>query len=80
MGKVDIDRVLYLSIFMYIILMALIIFTKPRIMYDEQNKKLRCFGFDEDETLLSLPIVGILLSLCVYITIIAYSRLLSTLE
>lgn len=80
MGKVDIDRVLYLSIFLYIILMALIIFTKPRLMYDEQNKKLRCFGFDDDETLLSLPIVGILLSMCVYITIIAYLRLLSTLE
>lgn len=80
MSKVDIDRILYISIFIYVILMALIIFTKPRIMYDEENKKLRCFGFNDNETLLSLPIVGILLSLSVYITIIAYSRLLSTLE
>jgi hypothetical protein len=80
MGETDIDHILYISIVVYILIMTTLVIAKPRMVYDNKNKKLRSFGYDEHETLFALPVLSILLSIFVYITILSYKFLLSKLE
>lgn len=73
--SVNIDHVLYVSITLYIIFMMGIMLIKPRLMFNDQTKHLRNFGFDDDETLFSLPLLGTLLSICIYMVIMTYNVL-----
>jgi len=80
MGDVDIDRVLYASVIIYLILMITLILIQPSIMFDHKMKKLKSFGFDDKETLFALPVIGIVASVLIYFTSIAYSNVLSSLK
>lgn len=80
MGDSSVDRILYVSIIIYILMMMTFALIKPKFAYDDMNKKLRPFGFDEHETLFALPILSILLCIFVYIIVLTYTCLLSMLK
>lgn len=71
-----IDKVLYISIIAYVFTMISIIVIKPSFMYDKRNSKFKSFGIDENETLLSIPIIGLTTSILIYFLVIAYTVLL----
>jgi hypothetical protein len=55
------------SIIVYIILILLLIYNKPNIIYDKKTKKFKQFGMSEGKSILSLPVLAILLSIIIYI-------------
>ena len=55
------------SIVVYIILILLLIYNKPSIIYNKKTKKFKQFGMAEGKSVLSLPILAILLSIIIYI-------------
>ena len=67
----------YNSIVIYIIIILLIVLSKPDFIYDHEQNKYKEFGIDsENKTLLTLPVVGILLSLIIF-TLFAYIEQIS---
>ncbi len=55
------------SIIVYIILILLLIYNKPSIIYDKKTKKFKQFGMDSGKSVLSLPVLAILMSIIIYI-------------
>jgi hypothetical protein len=55
------------SIIVYIILILLLIYNKPSIIYDKKTKKFKQFGMNSGKSVLSLPVLAILLSIIIYI-------------
>ena len=66
------NKILYTTIVIYVITMFMLIIIKPNIVYDNINKKIKTFGTNENETILSLPIVGILLCISIYFIVVMY--------
>ena len=55
------------SIIIYIITIVLLLYNKPEIIYDKKIKKFKQFGLNKGKSILSLPILAILLSIVIYI-------------
>lgn len=79
MGE-TIDKILYTSVVFYIILMIIIIVLKPQWMYDDKQQKFRSFGTDENETLITMPIVGLTSCIIIYLIIMIYTFLMIKLK
>ena len=60
------DTPVYNAIMFYIIIMCIIVLLRPKFMYNHKTKKFKSFGFDENKTLLSLPVVCIFSSILLY--------------
>ena len=58
---------LYNSIKLYIIIIIIIIFIKPNIIYDKKNNKFKSFGTKKNQTLFSFHVISILLAFSVYV-------------
>lgn len=58
---------IWTPILLYIIILLLIIACKPTLIYDDQKKRFKEFGIDKGKSLLSLPILAILLAIIIYI-------------
>jgi hypothetical protein len=58
---------LYNSIKVYIILIIIIIFIKPELIYDKKNNKFKSFGTKKNQTLLSFHVIAIILAFILYI-------------
>jgi len=67
MGLLNPFNPLINSIIVYIILILLLIYNKPNIIYDKKTKKYKQFGMQSGKSVLSLPILAILLSIVTYI-------------
>lgn len=80
MGDETIDRVLYTAIIAYVLTMSIIIIVKPRVMYDDEQKKFKTFGTKENETILAMPIVGITMCIVVYLIVVMYSFIIKKLQ
>jgi len=50
------------SIIIYVIIIVLLVMTKPNFMYDNNKKQYREFGRTKDKTIFTLPVVAILLA------------------
>ena len=63
------------SIIVYIIIILLLIYNKPNLIYDNKTKKFKQFGMTQGKSILSLPVLAILISIVTYITFsyISYS-------
>lgn len=55
------------SIIVYIIIILLLIYNKPNLIYDKKTKKFKQFGMQKGKSILSLPILAILISIITYI-------------
>lgn len=63
----SIDNPLYNTIIVFTIIMTLIFFIKPEVLYDENKKEFRQFGMSKGKTLMPIYIFGLLLAILIYI-------------
>lgn len=57
---------IYNTIIFFIIIIILIYSIKPNFLYNSSTSSFRSFGFGEDETIFTLPVVAIILALILY--------------
>ena len=60
----DINNPIQNTIIFYLLIMASIVILKPKQFYE--NNKIKSFGFDNNHTILSFHIVGIILPVILY--------------
>ena len=56
----------YNTIIFYTLLMVIILIMKPKIMYSDINKKFKAFGCGNEQTIVSLPFVGLSSAIFLY--------------
>lgn len=73
MSLINSTNSVFNALIIYILIMALLFITKPRIFFNKDNR-MKHFGFnnynsdnESDTTLLSLPLFGILLAMILYL-------------
>lgn len=76
----ELDKILYITLVMYVLLMGSLFVSKPDFMYDKKNGKFRHFGTHKEETILSMATVGISSSILIYLFVTIYIFLLSKLK
>ena len=76
----NIDKILYISMVLYISTMGIILFVRPTLIYDHQINKFKSFGTKTDETLLALPVIGVTLCISIYLLIMIYVFIVSKLQ
>lgn len=59
MGIIDPSTPVYNTIIFYILIVCIILITKPNFMYCYKSKKFKSFGLNDNQTMLSFPIVAI---------------------
>lgn len=55
------------SIMIYIIIMCIILLIKPKFMYCNKNNKFKSFGFSQNKTFFSFPLVAISSAILIYL-------------
>lgn len=60
------NEIVKYSIILYILAIFVIYISKPKMLYDEDKKKFKEFGFEEGKTFFCLPILSILLAFSIY--------------
>jgi len=58
---------LFNSILIYLLIMFLVIYNKPNFIYDKKRKKFKEFGLTNDRSILSLPILSIIIAVVTYV-------------
>ena len=58
---------LFNSIIVYIIIIILLIYNKPNLIYDKKTKKFKQFGMSKGKSILSLPVLAMLIAIITYI-------------
>lgn len=61
----DINNPIQNAIIFYLIIMITIIVMKPKLLYD-QNGNIKQFGFESNQTIISLHLIGIVLPIILY--------------
>jgi hypothetical protein len=67
MGLINPLNPLFNSILVYIIIILLLIYNKPNIIYDKKTKKFKQFGMTHGKSIMSLPVLAIIISIVTYI-------------
>ena len=67
MGLLNPHNPLMNTIIIYIVIIILLIYYKPKIIYDTKTKKFKQFGLNKGKSILSLPILAILIAIITYI-------------
>ena len=67
MGLINPLNPLFNSIIVYIIIILLLIYNKPNLIYDKKTKKYKQFGMNHGKSILSLPILAILIAIITYV-------------
>ena len=67
MGLINPLNPLFNSIIVYIIIILLLIYNKPNLIYDKKTKKFKQFGMNHGKSILSLPILAILIAIITYV-------------
>lgn len=55
------------TIIFYVITILLLLYYKPKLIYDKKTKKFKQFGLNKGKSILCLPILSILISIIYYI-------------
>lgn len=61
------DNPVYNTIIVFTVIMALLYITKPNVIYDNNKKEFRQFGTTNGKTILPIYVIGILLSIILYV-------------
>lgn len=64
---IDPTSPLYNTIIFYILIISIILITKPSFLYCNKTNKFKPFGCNDNETLLSFPIVSIGTGIILYL-------------
>ena len=67
MGLLNPTNPLMNTIIIYIVTIILLLYNKPKIIYDKKTKKFKQFGLNKGKSILSLPILVILIAIVYYI-------------
>lgn len=67
MGFINPLNPLFNSILIYIIIILLLIYNKPNLIYDKKTKKFKQFGMTHGKSILSLPVFAIIIAIVTYI-------------
>ena len=67
MGLLNPKNPLINTIILYIITISLLLYYKPKIIYDKKSKKFKQFGLNKHKSILCLPILAVLLAIIYYI-------------
>lgn len=62
------------TIFVYILVMSILLLQKPSIIYNKKHKRFKQFGVGKNKSLLSLPILAIVLAIVFYIIFASIER------
>jgi len=65
---------LYYGIVLYIIIVSILVLTKPSFIYNKQTNKYKEFGNSEDKTLFTLPVISIMSAVFIAIVMIMLSN------
>lgn len=76
----EVDKVLYITIFVYMMIMVLVIAIKPEFLYDKKEKRFRDFGMGRDNSIFALPEFGMIMSVMVYLVSLLYVTVLTKLK
>jgi hypothetical protein len=71
MGDI-IDKVLYISIILYICLITIVLMIKPSFVYDDEKGKFKSFGFMKDESVVPIQLLNVLLCVFSYLCVLVY--------
>lgn len=66
MNIIDPEYPVYNAIIFYIMFICIILIIRPKIMYCCETKKFKSFGFGDNKTLMSFPIVAISMGIILY--------------
>ena len=75
MGLLNPTNPLINTIITYITTICLLLYTKPKIIYDKKTKKFKQFGIGKGCTIFSLPILSIILAVILYIIFLWIDKL-----
>jgi hypothetical protein len=75
-----IDKILYTSIFAYVLTMMCIITIKPPFVYDRGSNKFKNFGTNDNETLLPITVISITSCILIYFIVVVYNVVIRTLH
>lgn len=67
MGILNPQNSLFNSILIYLIIILLVIYNKPNFIYDKKRKKFKEYGLESDKSIISLPILSIIIAVVTYI-------------
>lgn len=67
MGLIDPSTPLYNAILFYIIIIFILLITKPSFMYCHKTNKFKPFGLGENKTIFSFPLVSISSGILLYL-------------
>lgn len=66
MDIIDPSRPLYNTIVFYILIICILLITKPQFMYCHKTKKFKSFGLSSNQTIFSFPLVAISSGIVLY--------------
>lgn len=72
---IDPETPVYNTIVFYIMIVISLLIIRPKFMYDEENKIFKSFGNNENQTLLSFPLVSIGSGILLYLLFLVISLL-----
>lgn len=68
------DNYTYYAIIVYIIIILSLVALKPNLIYDHNKNEYREFGFGGNRTLLSLPVISVLVAIFVFLIFLQFSE------
>jgi hypothetical protein len=77
---IDSNSPVYNAVVFYILIIIIILIIRPKFMYCNKKKKFKTFGIGKDKTLLSFPLISIMLVIMLYIIFIIVKILAEYLE
>lgn len=67
MGLLNPQNSLFNSILIYLIIIFLVIYNKPNFIFDKKRKKFKEFGLESSKSIISLPILSIIIAVVTYV-------------
>lgn len=67
MDIINPETPVYNAIIFYIMIVCIILTIKPKFMYCDKNKKFKSFGFGNNKTILSFPVICVSSGIILYL-------------
>lgn len=74
------DKVLYVSIVIYIIFITIILITKPSFLCDKKTQTFKHFGMNDGETICPIHVLSISMCVMIYLFVMIYMFVMTKLE
>ena len=71
------NNITYYAIISYVIIIILLFILKPDLIYDKDTQRFKEFGMGESKSLLTFPILAIIIAILIYLIFNFYNYYLS---